>query len=58
MLQEELAAKGDLRQLVFKGVGSDAADVYEAQFANGKLDCGIFLADDGKAHMLWLTPSL
>lgn len=57
MLREELDAKGDLQQLVFKGVGPDAADVYEVQFANGRLDCGIFLADDGKAHILWLTPS-
>jgi DNA-binding transcriptional MerR regulator len=57
IVQAELAAKGDLRQLVFKGVGPEAADIYEARFANGKLECGICLADDGKVHALWLTPS-
>ncbi|MGW9329647.1 MerR family transcriptional regulator [Bosea sp. NPDC055594] len=57
-VQAELAAKGDLRQLVFKGVEpSGPADIYEAQFANGKLEWGIGLADDGKVHALWLTPS-
>lgn len=56
VLSAELAAKGALRSLAFRSVGPGGADIYDAEFAGGKMEWGIGLASDGKVHTLWMSP--
>lgn len=57
IVSAELESKGSLRKLDFRRVGEDGVDVYEAQFAQGSLQCGIGLGEDGRVHTLWMRPA-
>jgi CubicO group peptidase (beta-lactamase class C family) len=47
-LQTAISEKGALQALTFKAVGPGGADVYDAKFEKGSLECRIWLAPDGK----------
>ena len=55
--ENDLAAAGDLKSLSFKGV-ADGLDIYDAQFANAKMEGGLALTHRGKISHLYLRPSL
>ena len=57
IVSAELESKGSLRELALHRVGEDGVDVYEAQFAEGALQCGIGFGLDGKVHTLWMLPA-
>ncbi len=57
IVSAELESKGDLRKLGFRRVADDGVDIYEAQFAQGTLQCGIGFGQDGRVHTLWMLPA-
>ncbi|MGX1788641.1 MerR family transcriptional regulator [Bosea sp. NPDC055332] len=57
IVSAELESKGDLRKLGFRRVAEDGVDIYEAEFAQGTLQCGIGFGQDGRVHTLWMLPA-
>lgn len=57
VVNAELEAKGGLRSLGFRRVAEDGVDIYEVQFAQGSLQCGIGFGEDGRVHTLWMLPA-
>jgi hypothetical protein len=57
-IQAMLEGLGDLQVLEFTGVGPAGADIYQAVFANGKLEARLILDPGGKLETLFLRPSL
>ncbi|KRE12767.1 hypothetical protein ASE66_19930 [Bosea sp. Root483D1] len=57
IVSAELESKGGLQSLGFRRVGEDGVDIYEAQFAEGSLQCGIGFGQDGRVHTLWMLPA-
>lgn len=57
-IQAMLEGLGDLQVLEFTGVGPAGADIYQAVFANGKLEARLILDTGGKLETLFLRPSL
>lgn len=57
MIQPDLMSRGDIKNIVFRGVAEDGADVYEITFANNSILEWRFAAGlDGKIHMMWFRP--
>lgn len=57
IVSAELESKGDLRSLGFRRVAEDGVDIYEVEFAQGSLQCGIGFGQDGRVHTLWMLPA-
>lgn len=57
IVRAQLESKGDLRKLGFRRVADDGVDIYEAEFAQGSLQCGIGFGQDGLVHTLWMLPA-
>lgn len=57
IVSAELESKGNLRKLGFRRVADDGVDIYEAEFAQGTLQCGIGFGQDGRVHTLWMLPA-
>ncbi|CAN7232891.1 MerR family transcriptional regulator [Bosea sp. LjRoot90] len=57
IVSAELESKGDLRELGFRRVAEDGVDIYEVQFAQGSLQCGIGFGEDDRVHTLWMMPA-
>ncbi|RXT55162.1 hypothetical protein B6S44_11145 [Bosea sp. Tri-44] len=57
IVNAELEAKGGLQSLGLRRVAEDGVDIYEAQFAQGSLQCGIGFGQDGRVHTLWMLPA-
>jgi hypothetical protein len=57
MLQADISKLGPIRTVTFSGVGPDGFDVYDVTLTNGALQCGIFVAPDGKIVGAWLRPA-
>jgi CubicO group peptidase (beta-lactamase class C family) len=51
-----LADKGALQSITFKGVGPGGADIYEVKFANGLAECRVWLGPDGKIERMNVRP--
>ena len=51
-IQQTLGQLGALQALAFKGVGPGGADIYEASFANGKIEFRMALGPDGVIEAL------
>lgn len=56
-VRSDLAEAGNLTALSFKGV-ADGLDIYDAQFANAKMEWGFALTHRGKVSHLYLRPIL
>ncbi|AZO77529.1 MULTISPECIES: DUF3471 domain-containing protein [unclassified Bosea (in: a-proteobacteria)] len=57
IVSAELESKGDLRSLGFRRVAEDGVDIYEVEFVQGTLQCGIGFGQDGRVHTLWMLPA-
>lgn len=57
IVSAELESKGSLSKLGFRRVAEDGVDIYEAEFAQGTLQCGIGFGQDGRVHTLWMLPA-
>ena len=53
VIMAELVQAGAMRTISFKGIGRDGWDVYNANFANGDMECRISLASDGRIDGLF-----
>jgi DNA-binding transcriptional MerR regulator len=57
MVQPDLMSGGDIKDITFRGVAEDGADVYEISFTNDSILEWRFAAGlDGKIHMMWFRP--
>jgi DNA-binding transcriptional MerR regulator len=57
MIQPDLMSRGDIKDITFRGVADDGADVYEITFTNESILEWRFAAGlDGKIHMMWFRP--
>jgi DNA-binding transcriptional MerR regulator len=55
-IKADLAKKGTLQEVCFKGVGQGGWDVYDVKFANGNIECRIALTPDQKIAGLLFRP--
>lgn len=53
MIEAEMERLGAPGAITFKGVDSNGFDIYEVQFANGRTEWGLSLADDGQINGLY-----
>jgi DNA-binding transcriptional MerR regulator len=54
MVQPDLMSRGEIKDITFRGVADDGADVYEITFTNDSVLEWRFAAGlDGKIHMMW-----
>lgn len=53
-LQPGIRGLGAVKTVTFKRVGPDGLDVYDVTLAGGALQCGIFVAPDGKIASAWM----
>jgi DNA-binding transcriptional MerR regulator len=56
LIAAELALAGGLQTMRFRGVGRDGWDVYDANFANGDMECRIALGPDGRIEGVCFRP--
>jgi DNA-binding transcriptional MerR regulator len=57
MVQPDLMSRGEIKDVTFRGVADDGADVYEITFTNDSTVEWRFAAGlDGKIHMMWFRP--
>ncbi len=57
MIQPDLMSRGDIKDITFRGVADDGADVYEITFTNESILEWRFAAGlEGKIHMMWFRP--
>jgi hypothetical protein len=56
MIGNELAGRGEPREVSFKGVGPSGIDVYEVSFDESVLEWGLALAPDGRIASLYFRP--
>lgn len=55
--QPDLMARGGIKEVVFRGVADDGADVYEVTFTNESiLEWRFATGIDGKIRMMWFRP--
>ena len=57
LVKTGLQFAGPLESLKFRGVGQSGVDVYDAKFANGDMEWGIEIGDDGKISTLYYRDS-
>ena len=55
-LQAALVQLGAVQTMTFKGVGPQGADIFEARFENGLMECRISLDGDGKVLGMGFRP--
>jgi Peptidase family S41/N-terminal domain of Peptidase_S41 in eukaryotic IRBP len=53
-LQPSIQSLGAVSTVTFNRVGSDGLDVYDVRLAKGALQCGIFVAPDGRIVSAWM----
>jgi peptidase S41-like protein len=53
-LQPGIRGLGAVKTVTFNRVDPDGLDVYDVTLANGALQCGIFVAPDGKVVSAWI----
>jgi CubicO group peptidase (beta-lactamase class C family) len=51
-LQATIKQRGAMQLVSFRGAGPGGADIYEAKFENGSLECRVILQTDGKIGFL------
>jgi hypothetical protein len=57
MIQADISKLGAIKSLTLNHVESDGLDVYDVTLANGTMQCGIFIAPDGRILSAWIQPA-
>jgi Peptidase family S41/N-terminal domain of Peptidase_S41 in eukaryotic IRBP len=57
MLQPFVSKMGAIKTVTFNSVAMDGFDMYDVTFANGAMQCGIYVTPDGKIASAWIRPA-